>query len=61
MLIRFQIDRGLIVIPKSVTKSRIEENFQIWDFQLSPEDIKLLESLECNGRVCTSSELSDHP
>ncbi|XP_053631534.1 aldo-keto reductase family 1 member B1 isoform X2 [Cherax quadricarinatus] len=61
ILIRFQIDRGLIVIPKSVTKSRIEENFQIWDFQLSPEDIKLLESLECNGRVCTSSELSDHP
>ncbi|KAK8749066.1 hypothetical protein OTU49_015660, partial [Cherax quadricarinatus] len=61
ILIRFQIDRGLIVIPKSVTKSRIEENFQIWDFQLSSEDIKLLESLECNGRVCTIDELSDHP
>nr|XP_053631307.1 aldo-keto reductase family 1 member B1-like [Cherax quadricarinatus] len=61
ILIRFQIDRGLIVIPKSVTKSRIEENFQIWDFQLSSEDIKLLESLECNGRVCAVAETSDHP
>ncbi|KAK8749074.1 hypothetical protein OTU49_015661, partial [Cherax quadricarinatus] len=61
ILIRFQIDRGLIVIPKSANKSRIEENFQIWDFQLSPEDIKLLESLECNGRICSSSEASDHP
>ncbi|KAK8749072.1 hypothetical protein OTU49_015660, partial [Cherax quadricarinatus] len=61
ILIRFQIDRGLIVIPKSATKSRIEENFQIWDFQLSSEDIKLLESMECNLRVCAVAETSDHP
>lgn len=61
ILIRFQLDRGLIVIPKSVTKSRIEANIQVWDFQLSAEDIELLESLECNGRVCHSNEISDHP
>ncbi|KAH8259376.1 hypothetical protein KR026_003228 [Drosophila bipectinata] len=51
VLIRYQIQRTNIVIPKSVTKDRIESNFQVFDFVLSPEDIAVIESFECNGRL----------
>jgi aldehyde reductase len=46
------VQRGNITIPKSVTKSRIEENAQIFDFELSAEDIAVIDSFDCNGRVC---------
>lgn len=52
ILIRYQIERGHIVIPKSVTKSRIISNFNVFDFKLSPEDIAEIEKFECNGRLC---------
>nr|AGQ45614.1 aldo-keto reductase [Agrotis ipsilon] len=51
VLIRYQIDRGVIVIPKSVTKSRIESNFDVFDFKLSQEDLDLIDSFDCNGRL----------
>ncbi|CAH0730664.1 unnamed protein product, partial [Brenthis ino] len=50
VLIRYQIDRGVIVIPKSVTRSRIESNFNVFDFTLSPADMKEIDSFDCNGR-----------
>ena len=40
-----------VVIPKSVTPSRIEENANIFDFELSAEDMSTIESFECNGRI----------
>lgn len=51
ILIKYQIQRGIIVIPKSVTKSRIESNFDVWDFVLDDEDIEKINSFDCNGRV----------
>ncbi|KAJ8704087.1 hypothetical protein PYW07_013381 [Mythimna separata] len=51
VLIRYQIDRGVIVIPKSVTKSRIASNFDVFDFKLSQEDMSLIDSFDCNGRL----------
>ncbi|XP_026746652.1 aldose reductase-like [Trichoplusia ni] len=63
VLIRYAIDRGIIVIPKSVTKSRIISNFNVFDFQLSAEDLKEIASLECNGRFCSMGDTyhPDHP
>lgn len=52
ILLRYQLDRGVITIPKSVTKSRIKQNLEIFDFSLSREDIKYLDTFECNGRLC---------
>lgn len=39
-----------MVIPKSVTKSRIESNFEVWDFELEQEDVDEIDSFDCNGR-----------
>jgi diketogulonate reductase-like aldo/keto reductase len=36
--------QGFVPLPKSVTKSRIEENAQLYDFELSEEDMKSLET-----------------
>lgn len=51
ILIKYQLQSGNIVIPKSVTKSRIESNFNIWDFELEQGDIEKINSFDCNGRV----------
>jgi len=51
VLIRWQVQRGVIVIPKSVTPARIEENANIFDFKLSAEEMKEIESFDCNGRL----------
>ncbi|XP_003484790.1 aldo-keto reductase family 1 member B1 [Bombus impatiens] len=52
VLIRYQLDRGHIVIPKSVTKSRIAQNSEVFDFKLSAEDIAYIDTFDCNGRIC---------
>nr|XP_012219929.1 PREDICTED: aldose reductase-like [Linepithema humile] len=61
ILIRYQLDRGHIVIPKSVTKSRIAQNGEVFDFNLSPEDIAYIDSFDCNGRICPLIGANDSP
>eukprot|EP01084_Bolivina_argentea_P028622 53166_1 len=48
--IRYQIDRGNVVIPKSVTPSRIKSNFEVWDFKLSDDEIKRIAALDKDQR-----------
>lgn len=55
ILIRYQIQRGHVVIPKSVTKDRIISNFQVFDFELTGDDMALIDSFDCNGRICPMS------
>lgn len=52
LCIRYQIQRGHIVIPKSVTKARIQSNFDVFDFEINVDDVKLIGTLDCNGRIC---------
>lgn len=51
IVLRWHIQSGFIVIPKSVHKERIWENATIFDFELSPEDMALISGLDENKRV----------
>ena len=53
--LRWNVQRGVTVIPKSVHKERMEQNMAIWDFQLSNEDMAEIAKLDI-GR----SEIVDH-
>ena len=46
VILRWLTQRGVIVIPKSVRKERMVENFNIFDFELSPEDMEAIISLD---------------
>jgi methylglyoxal/glyoxal reductase len=48
VLIRWSLQHNVVVIPKSIHEARIKENSQVFDFQLEPKDMKLLDSLNEN-------------
>lgn len=72
VILRWNVQRGVVVIPKSVHKERIEENFNIWDFQLSVEDMRKINTLDMGYqgtavkhfdpdfvRMCTGRKIHD--
>ena len=50
VVLRWHIERGDIVFPKSVTPARIKENIDIFDFELSGEDVEAISALDKNER-----------
>lgn len=46
IVLRWNIQRGVVVIPKSVHKERMAENMNIWDFTLSAEDMEIISKLD---------------
>ncbi|WP_419884097.1 aldo/keto reductase [Peribacillus sp. B-H-3] len=50
ILIRWHLQHGIVVIPKSVTPSRIEQNAQVFDFELSMEEMNKIDALNMNER-----------
>lgn len=46
VILRWNVQRGVTVIPKSTHKERIEQNFDIWDFTLTQEEMQQIASLD---------------
>ncbi len=51
VVLRWHLQLGNVVIPKSVTPSRIRENIEVFDFELDGEDLRALQRLETGERV----------
>lgn len=52
IILRWHLDSGLVVIPKSVSPARIRENFAVFDFRLDDSDLRSLAALDCvDGRI----------
>lgn len=55
VILRWNVQRGVVVIPKSVKKERIEQNFDIWDFALSDDDMQKIAMMDTG-----KSEIINH-
>jgi 2,5-diketo-D-gluconate reductase A len=51
VVIRWHLQLGNVVIPKSVTPSRIAENFAVFDFALTDDEVAQISSLDVDGRI----------
>ncbi len=51
VVLRWHIQNGFIVIPKSVNPSRIQENFDLFDFELSDDDMRTIEGMDRGKRI----------
>jgi len=62
VLIRYHIQNGNVVIPKSAKPERIRSNFEVFDFALDENDFKELDKLaSVNFRACNLKWVNDHP
>lgn len=72
IVLRWNVQRGVVVIPKSVHRERIEENFNIWDFVLTDAEMAKISSLDMGYqgsaikhfdpefvRMCTNRKIHD--
>lgn len=51
VVIRWNIDHGVVTIPKSITPHRIDENLNVFDFSLSTEQIERIDALNQDRRI----------
>jgi len=58
--LRWHIQRGDIVFPKSVTRARVQENFEIFDFELSGEDMTDISTLDKGHRTGPDPDKFDY-
>ncbi|XP_051886288.1 aldo-keto reductase family 1 member D1-like [Pristis pectinata] len=59
--LRYQIQRKIVVIPKSFNSERIKQNFEIFDFSLTDEEMKAIDALNRNERYVELLIWKDHP
>lgn len=61
VMLRWAIQRGTSVVTKSVTPQRVIDNAQIFDWELSDEDFKSFDKVNCGWRHLLWGEISHHP
>ena len=62
VVLRWHIQRGDIIFPKSVTPSRMKENFELFDFELAPDDMDAISGLDQgeDGRTGPHPDVFDY-
>ncbi|KAG6449784.1 hypothetical protein O3G_MSEX006237 [Manduca sexta] len=61
IVLRYLIERGLIPIPKSTNKGRIAQNIDVFDFQLSDNEVATISRFNKNIRVVNPTDWKDYP
>ena len=61
VILRWLIQRGVVAIPKSVRKERMEENFNIFDFELSVDDMEAIKSLDTKASLFFADLRTSYP
>ncbi|GAE92196.1 oxidoreductase [Gracilibacillus boraciitolerans JCM 21714] len=51
MILRWDLQQGIITIPKSVKKQRIQDNADVFDFELTEEEMKLIANMNKEERI----------
>ena len=52
-MLRWHLQEGVVVFPKTVRKERMIENLSVFDFELSPEEMTALAAMDADQRVGT--------
>ncbi|GAB0092495.1 Aldo-keto reductase [Sergentomyia squamirostris] len=55
ILLKYSVQRGLVIIPKSTNEERLKQNIDLFDFSLSEDDMEMLAGLDENVRICDFS------
>lgn len=60
VILRYLVQQDVVTIPKSVTPSRIRDNIDIFNFELSDDDITYIDSFNQDLRICHRDHAKDH-
>ena len=60
VVLRWHVQQGLVAIPKTANPARMEENLNVFDFELSPEDLTAIDALADPGAALTDSDTFGH-
>lgn len=60
IVLRWILDQGVLPLSKSITKDRIIQNYDVFDFSLTNEDQEAIASLQSMGRVGTHPDLANY-
>ena len=61
VVLRWHLQLGNVVFPKSVTPSRIEENFDVFDFELSDAEMQAIDELDAGNRIGPDPDMFVRP
>jgi diketogulonate reductase-like aldo/keto reductase len=59
VILRWHVQSGFIVIPKSVKPERIQENIDLFDFELSPNDMRAIDGMNRDQRIGADPDTAD--
>ena len=51
IVLRWNLQKGIVTIPKSIRQERIISNAQIFDFKITPKDMQAIDRLDKNERI----------